>query len=339
MNFINNKIFIFSVILQILPGCTAVESVLSVTPETTLPEPMDVSMHSAQAGFIEDRLFADFLLNNYVISKENNQQIHLGDSILWTMLAASSLPCERAKPLLSAVANSVIMNKGLVLRIEPLPPHLESDPTSRDMEIGFAFGMTVLFRNCPEYRPLIRQTWGLHADYVFSQSNSLSKDGPRSKTDITPTIRYLLTEVSHYILEDFERPSVFDQFLLDTSTNLAALGRAISRKESCYPIHLTTLTFLTLDTMGSPLGETNKILFCKSTKGLGLSLTDWYCKRPDALQFLEHFKLNQFEYRHQRCDFEGPDGQGDLESPGVDFLIAYAAFGGGLVNSNPIQSD
>lgn len=316
-------------------GCTAVESVLSVAPETNLPQPMDVSAFTNQAIFMENRLLSEFLLREYVISKENDQPTHLGDSLLWTMLAASSLPCGKSKDLLQAISDSVFRNNGLVLRIDPLPSHLGNDPTSRDMEIGFAFGMVLLFRNCPEHRTLIKRTWSLHITYVLALSHSLAKDGIRSKTDITPTLRYLLAEVSHYILGEWDRPSVFDQFLLDTSTNLAALGRAVSHRESCYPVHLTTLTFLVLDIIGSSLGETNKILFCRSTSGLGLALTDWYCRRPDAFRFLENFKLNEYEYKHQRCDYEGPDSDPGLESPGVDFLLAYSAFGGRLLQGQP----
>ena len=329
------KNYIAITMVYLLFGCTSIESVLSVNQSQSLPEPMDVSPFQNEAQQIQDRLLQNFLLGSYVVSRENKKPTHLGDSILWTMLTAASISCEKAAPLFLGVRDSIEENNGLLLRIDPLPTTLAKDPTSRDMEIGFAFGMTILYKNCLEFRDQIKKVWATHIGYIFSEANALAKDGPRSKIDITPTLRYLLTEVSHYIIENFERPSVIDQFLLDSSTNISALGRAISRKESCYPIHLTTLTYLTLDIIGSSVGESNKMLLCKTSKGLGLTLTDWYCKRSHVLTFLEKFKLNEYEYKHQRCDYEQPDVDPGIESPAVDYLVAYAAFGGHFSRLSP----
>jgi hypothetical protein len=275
----------------------------------------------------------DFLDKGYVISKNASVPTHLGDSLLWTMIAAATIPCSDAEVLFNSVSQSVHANDGLVLRFDPLPEKLESNQTSRDMEVGFAFGMTFLYKNCPEMRSAIQATWSRHINFIFNENNSLAKEGPRTKVEITPTLRYLLLQVTQYLLGQSSGASVMDQFLLDSATNVAAIGRSIGRKEPCYPAHLTTLSFMILDAVGASVGESNKIIFCRSTQGQSLPLTDWYCQRPGAEGYLDGFQLNQYEYRHQRCSYEEPDGLGTFESPAIDFLIAYAALNGQLLET------
>jgi len=62
---------------------------------------------------------------------------------------------------------------------------------------------------------------------------------------------------------------------------------------------------------------------CDGTKGMGLVLTDWYCRRTSAASYLASFVPNLYEYRHQRCNNESPDMSPGEESPALDYLIMH----------------
>ena len=105
--------------------------------------------------------------------------------------------------------------------------------------------------------------------------------------------------------------------------------------KGCYPQHLNLLTLLSAKLLDLKISRTSSELFCARTTGKGLYLNDWFCHK-DYDSFFTEFELNKYEYRHQRCNAEGPDypdhAETGIETPAVDFLILFAAATGELIH-------
>ncbi len=60
-------------------------------------------------------------------------------------------------------------------------------------------------------------------------------------------------------------------------------------------------------------------------RGVDIPLIDHKCGRGDLKGWIDAFKFNEWEYRHQRSGkWEQPDGDGD-ETPGLDLITAIRA--------------
>ena len=147
-------------------ACAPLEQAL--ISERPLPEKKDLPAYKPQYDELKERLLTRFLEDGHVISRQADQVLHQGDAILWTALSLAALPCQDAKKLWPGIQRSIKANKGMVTRYHPLPEKLTSDPTSRDMEMGFIFGLNAYYQKCPEAREQITRIWHQHALHLQS---------------------------------------------------------------------------------------------------------------------------------------------------------------------------
>lgn len=266
-----------------------------------------------RAERLETRLLDRFLVEGQVVSLRDGQPEGLGDSALWNGVAVGVLPCEAGEPILEAMLDGIVEKDGAYLRYNPLPGEYLGNETSFDAETGLIFGLANRLRNCPEDYDRIREVWSLHR--AFTQDGKILFPGAKFGL-VPPGFDYSFNLLSHRLgLADSPRGKTALQVVIDGWT--FAVTKA---KKACYRVHLAQLHLLAVRAMDKQVNAGN---FCANVKGVGLPLSDWFCGHEDPQHWLESFKVNEWEYRHQRCSaWENPDGQG-MERPGLDYLAMY----------------
>lgn len=281
-----------------------------------LPGPVNQSRWNRKFYDVAERLVKDFQVGGYVVSRDAQGRLeHQGDSALWTAIAMASLPCEQGQAFEDALVGSLLREDGRFIRFDPLPAGYRGNETSRDMEVGAIFGFAMRARQCPDRRPILKKAWKAHRAYV-KRTGKLS-DGSKIHFFMTPGLDFVWDLVGHE-LDLNERPGKASMAAFESSV-LLNVTTITKRRMACYPVHLDTLLLVTTARLGLPVTELTRREFCHQTRGMGLPLTEWYCGRAYQ-SFLTDFQYNQYEYRHQRCNRESPDGGTD-QTPGVDFLI------------------
>lgn len=317
-------------LIPFILSCVPMERLFFQAEGVSLPNAIDVSAYQEKARAVRKRVLSKFLLNGYVVSKKNGSPEHMGDAALWTSIAAASSPCSLAIQLLKPILQSITDRDGLLLRIDPLPESHKDDPTSRDMEVGLIFGIVSLYFKCPTTRPLISDVWIKHVAYVKNNGGKLSQTGQPSKTDLRASLSKMHELVSDLVVEPAVGPMVVSDLLHEFGDVAASVNYHVNTTQACYPLHLTTLTYMTLMAMGHNPAHSQLAAFCSAGENRGLDLTDWLCQTGNPEAFLADFEVDQaLPYKHQRCDHETDNTEG-LESPGIDFLVLYAALGGFL---------
>ncbi|NRA68309.1 MAG: hypothetical protein HRU19_27745 [Pseudobacteriovorax sp.] len=283
--------------------------------------------------FYESRLLSEFISQTdgyeYVISRDgNNRAKHQGDSLLWTSIALGTGTCAATEGILDSLIRSIKEREGALVRFEPLPANYFDNATSRDQVTGALFGFAARARRCPQDFDKLKDSWTLVSRYI--EKHDALHDGNNGNYRITPGFRFLIRQMDHYFgiggapggvaKATFEGALVANVFAIDIT------------KESCYPVHLTTLNAITADLLGRPIKKRVFSQICRATDGMDLPLTDWYCRRlkgSNLAFYLDDFDnediskpQHRYEYRHQRCPaYESPDIRPGDRSPAVDFLI------------------
>lgn len=263
----------------------------------------------------EDRLLGSFLENGFVVSKEDNQSVDQGDSLVFTGMALSSLSCEKIEPILHGLEQMQDHFGGYLVRFDPLPrEYIESrNYISRDGATGLLYGLVRVLKRCPNQAARISS---IKKKWQEAVGNSFLLH-PNSTAVITPSFR-TFWKVGHGIgISDLE----YEEYILSTLFTAQLIQ---SNKSSCYPIHLETIQNLTFEEMGKPIFKRNKDQFCKITNNMGLMLTDWYCGRniKELKSWLQDPNKSPNFYMHQRCSWEQVDGLNKL-SPRVDFIVLF----------------
>jgi hypothetical protein len=90
-------------------------------------------------------------------------------------------------------------------------------------------------------------------------------------------------------------------------------------KSAAYRLHLAWLYYQGLERLGfAPRHDS----FCNAIRGSGIELIEHTCGRGDLQAWVNRFTPNRYEYEWQRAKWEQPDGRPDLETPGLDFVMA-----------------
>ncbi len=294
-----------------------VEKAAACMRPSRLPSPVSHAGHNGKFKQVASRLVDEFQEGGYVVSRKADGSLeHRGDSALWTAIAMSALSCDQGQVFEDALVSSVLRQGGRYIRFEPLPESYKVNETSRDMETGAIFGFAMRARKCPESRAALKRAWKEHRSFVKHEGKL--HEGSNLNFIMTPGMDFIWDLVGH----EFDlnaRPGKASMATFESAIILNATTIA-KRKSACYPIHLNTLMLITSARLGLPVTELTKREFCNQTRGMHLPLTEWYCGRAYQ-SFFSEFKYNEYEYRHQRCPYEGKDGGGGDQTPGVDFLI------------------
>jgi len=295
------------------------EKALACLEPSELPGRRDLSKFDGRERELQGRLLEDFLQKGYVVSRHKDGSAeHEGDSLLWSSIAMGILPCGSGAPIANAIRDSMDRHDGRLIRIDPLPASYKGNETSRDQVTGALLGFVLRYERCPAERNALRAAWAKHHRFVEKHDGRLHEGG-NPNFYMNPAMKFLWDLVSWKLGSGSEPGSVakaaFESGVMISST-------ATDFQESaCYPVHLSTLMMITSARLGRPVTHLTRREFCHQTRGMGLPLTEWFCDRGTPETFLASFELDQYEYRHQRCDWESADGSPNKRTPALDFLI------------------
>lgn len=277
--------------------------------------------------YIQSQLVEEFLSSSSgtvtSLDLSNDEgEADIGDSLLFTGIALGSVSCEIADRLVLALERMQDVNEGYLVRFNPLPAEYKKNPVSRDGAIGALFGLVRAEKRCPELSKRIK---GVKEKWKAAIGSSLFLH-PNSSALITPQLQF-------WIDAAYGKGMNAAKYSLFMSSALVTAQQIKEKKSACYPVHLETLQFLTMEVQGVKLTKEDKKNWCSITDGMGLMLTDWYCGRSSerAKAWLKYPETSQHIYMHQRCSWESPD-VGSLRSPRVDYLVLYRLMSEG---SNP----
>lgn len=259
-----------------------------------------------------DRLLSNHLEDGFVVSKTLEGEVrHEGDSLIFTGLALSALPCDRGTVLEDRLIGMMEETGGAVYR----HPRL-SDKASLDGLLGLYLGVSSRLKNCQSHDRW-RGVMALHRDWMNQSKGQIN---PHDNAYLTPGFDYLKDLLFHR-LDLGEEPTKARRRILEHMLSGWALA-VTTQKAACYRVNLAQMTYEATENLGGQVTGDSKDYFCSVTKKLQLPLVDHWCGREGLVEYIQTFNENEWEYRHQRCPaWESPDG-GGLVTPAVDFIKA-----------------
>ncbi len=235
----------------------------------------------------------------WIVSRGTSGEIqHQGDSLIWTSLAMGALDCVSAMGPESSLLAMIDVTGGRLWRHPSLPGEW-----SLDGAIGFYAGVLEHVARCPGTKADWARAVRFHAE---------------SKPELPPRFQTLL-DVTQALLGNGPMPSDTDRGLLAAECVGWAVA-AVSQHSAGFRLHLC---YLTLKSMDAPKGRE---AFCSAVEAAKMPLLEQFCGRPGLSSWVDGFGYNIYEYKHQRADWEDPDGNG-IETPGLDYLVALRALG------------
>lgn len=266
-----------------------------------------------------DRLLDRFTEDGWVVSRDaNGEPEKVGDSLLWTGLAMGVMECDDATLFEDALGATIERNQGVLMRIDPLPESYKNNPISFDGETGVIFGFALRAKRCPERRERLRALWVEHMDAINRMGGKLH---PNSNAKIVLQFKAAQKAVNHE-LGVGSKPSKVEQAAMVQEA--AAWAAAVNAKHAaCYRVNLAYLYISAMETLGYKSSRLGRDAFCSATKGMRLATVDHWCGRGGLKSYIDNFKYNEWEFKHQRCEsWEKRDGREGLETPGLDLLMA-----------------
>lgn len=247
---------------------------------------------------INSRL-VNFLDQDFVVS--HGADNHHGDSLLFTGLAAYSLPCAAGAQVASGLATMVL--SGAYYRYPG-----DTDPVSMDQLLGLYRGVAARVRRCNE---------GGRWKAAF---NVAPADGLPAGFDFVRRKLMAMLELAGDPPASLQAEMEASAVAWTVATNVV--------HAPCYRAHLSLIALQTIEEMGGKISSEGRTAFCDAARGMEIATIEHWCGRQDLSTALAAFKYNEYEYHWQRGAWELPDGNG-LETPAVDYLVAYMDKTGG----------
>lgn len=255
--------------------------------------------------FLSDGIWVVSLTPNGNITNE-------GDGLIFSGLAMAALPCDGiGRQVSEGLAKAITDSGGQLYRHPTL-----RDKISLDGALGLYRGVLHRVLMCGD-----GSTWNipikLHYDYVKSHDYRMND---ASEALLEMEFDFILDALAARMGLREAPSTARSAILIAEVTEWARI--VLAAKAGCYRVHLGYQVVRMLDELGFEPNKLQRSLFCGAATGGDLPLSDHYCGMGLLLQFIEQFKYNEWEYRHQRCGtFETPDAQG-WETPGLDLILA-----------------
>ena len=263
------------------------------------------------------RLKLNHLENGWVVSRKiTGEPEHMGEGLLWSGLWIAAAPCGEASETSIMLRDMVLRHKGGLVRYEPLGEYEGGREITLDGAIGLYRGIAEEVMRCGNkgdwYEPTLA-----HLNYVVQHSGKLNE---KAKAELIREFTYVLDLIA-YRLSIRGEPSTDRLRMLEAQITSWAAG-TVASKSSAYRVHLGFVVLETVERLGK---KVNWGPFCLASNGVDIPLIDHKCGRGDLKGWIDAFKFNEWEYRHQRSGkWEHPDGDGD-ETPGLDLITAIEA--------------
>lgn len=272
--------------------------ILGCAPPKPAPTPAD-SPEKITYAEVTARI-AGFIDQGFVVSHGGDR--HHGDSLLFTGLAAYSLPCAEGAVVADGMAT--MLATGGYYRFPG-----DSDAVSLDQLLGLYRGVAARVRRCGE-----RERW----KGAFATA---------SIPDIPAGFDYVRQKLMALLgIGNEPAPSLQAEMEISAAGWTALVN---ADHAACYRAHLSLISLQMVEEMGGKISSEGRTAFCDAARGMDIATMEHWCGRPGLDEFLDNFKYNVWEYAEQRCPkWEQPDGNG-LETPAVDYLVAYMDKTGG----------
>ena len=274
-----------------------------------------------------ERLATRFLDAGQVVSRLHGEPYHLGDSLIWTGIAAGAMPCRLVAPIEDALIANIESNAGHVVRFRPLPDEYRGGrEASLDGVLGLWSGIAKLAKRCG-IGPHWANAFEMHVTTVLESGEVYPG---AANASVVPWFATVLRQLSCRAGSG-ACPSSGDRLALAAA--VSSWAYVVKQTQSAaYRIHLGYLALSTLEDAGADVGR-ERGMFCTATLGVGMPLIDHWCGRDGLAEWLAGFQWNAQEYALQRGPWESADGREGLETPGLDRLVALDTlfnFGGEL---------
>jgi hypothetical protein len=281
--------------------------------DTAALEPVTPSPEiRAQYDAAVDRVLDDrFTAGGFVVSRVNDGSVeHTGDSLIWTGMLFGSLPCDRAPKIGEGLRAMITELDGGLYRHPTLP-----DEISQDGALGLYWGVAHHITRCPDQVPVWAATLAPHKALGNFELNR------NSTAQIFPEFTYARDRLFAAVGIG-EAPDSRRLATLAAEGTAAALDAKL-RKRACFRVHLALLAMETAERLGDQVPGEARNRFCQAIDGMGMTTADHFCGRRGLAEWAAAFQPNVWEFAHQRCPgWESPDGRENLETPGVDLLVA-----------------
>lgn len=307
---------IYALVILLVAGCGAKRD------QDTTVKPLDVSQFAAKRDEIAARLAEEFLDEGYVVSRQGDESLHIGDAAKYTGIGMSVMECDKTATMFSAIQESTVANGGKIVRYHS-PTGSSRGETSYDTVTGVSMGLLFHQARCGSDA---RSVWQSHYDFVTANDGLLE---PPVGDRLSPAMRWYWSEIG-YALGIGERRPIEDKGLWETSLLINA-EFAQRLKQPCYPIDLGMLQIIAMRKLGHNLDPAVRAQLCAATKEMKLAHMDHYCKRGDTLQWLRDWRADEYEYSLQICPWQNGFLSEGQRSHGVDFLLMYHLAKGDLL--------
>jgi hypothetical protein len=288
-------------------------------PEPAEPTDAIRSLYS----FGVTRLTSQFLEQGRVVSRDGDAPAHQGDSLLWSGLALYALPCADGTQIEDALIAEIEASGGALQRFPGLPK-----PVSMDGALGLYRGVSDLLTRCPGTAEKWAPTLALHLQYMAQNGGRLGPGGARLEGSFGSLVELLGARLGLGGGPDAAAVGALEAqiaawaWLVQRAYEYEMLKKPENRDlPAAYRMHLGLLALETIEANGEGVSAGGRDAFCSATAGARLPTTDHYCGRGGLTEWVESFRFDEWEYRHQRAHWEQPDGNGQ-RTPALDLLVA-----------------
>jgi hypothetical protein len=263
------------------------------------------------------RLADKFLEGGWVVARDiNGNPEHVGEGLLWTGLWLAAAPCDDSALSDQMLREVIAALDGALVRYLPLGEYEGGREVTLDGALGLYRGVAERIERCGGgtlWAPVI----AAHLKYIEEHDQKFNAN---SKATLDREFTYVL-DLLGYRLGVRGKPST-DRLRLLGGQVSAWAAAVVANKAAAYRVHLGFLTLDSAEVMGE---KVDWFSFCAASNGVDIPLIDNKCGRGDLKGWIEQFRFNEWEYRHQRSGkWEQPDGHGD-ETPGLDLITAIRA--------------
>lgn len=297
-----------------LAGCAHDKADPKQDPAEAPPEVLAAFQETA------DRLLTDtFTPGGWVLSRRGDAEEHHGDSLIWTGMALGVLPCDKAPKVETALLAMLEAADGGLYR-HPTKP----DDVSQDGALGFYWGVAHYLTRCPDRLDAWREPLARHAALGDFQLNRNSTAQIYPEYDLARDSLFYFAGVGPQ--PDSGRLDTLGKEVAGSAFLVKLANRTGQDADGCFRVHIGLLALETVAVLGQELGGETRGRLCEEATGIGLETMDAYCgKWGPLMAYLDAFQYDQWEMAFQRCDWESPDGGGNLKTPAIDRLVGLRA--------------
>lgn len=282
---LTNRVILF-LIITIFTACGRHRETMVSTPHDD-----HLAIYKATVDRIVSLIDSGWVVSRYKDGRAKDQ----GDSLLFTGLAMGAMPCSQGAAQEAALLKMLDEKHGGVYRHPSIP-----DDYSLDGLLGLWWGINNRTKRCPDSKDIWAKILPQHAAAVA----------------IEPFFYTVLDQVEAN-LGIAPEPTLSQRGDLGAAVGAWAMG-VVSQRAAAYRLHLG---YLALSIVKAPKGEA---VFCEAVKDAKIALIEHFCGRSGLDAWIHNFAFNRYVYAFQRAAWEDADGREDVDTPGVDLLVALS---------------